>query len=275
MPKMPWPLRSIRPAINVFDRVGPDRVIALARRLGISTELTRLRPLSLGASCVIPLELAAAYGTLVNGGRSVQPIFVKRIEARGKVLFDQTSVFDPMLPPGRRLDRMVAHLTSSTEEPALDPQSAFMMSSMLRDVVTRGTGVPARSLPWPAAGKTGTTNKNTDAWFVGFTGRVVAAVWLGHDDPSKVLGRRQDGGRAALPLWMKLVRLAEKGRSPVDLPGPEPEGLVRTAVDRETGLLARPGAGGSAELYFRAGTEPTEVAGHSSGGDVARDAHSF
>src|SRR5690606_23830929 len=94
---------------------------------------------------------------------------------------------------------------------ALDAGSAFRISDMLADVVRRGTGADARRLGRPAAGKTGTTNDNTDAWFAGYTGRVVAVVWVGHDDPRKTLGGRQDGAHAALPLWMDLVRLAEDG----------------------------------------------------------------
>jgi penicillin-binding protein 1A len=128
---------------------------------------------------------------------------------------------------------------------------------MLADVVQRGTGTAARSLGWPAAGKTGTTNDNSDAWFVGYTARLVAAVWIGHDDPSQLLGPRQDGGRAALPLWMQLVAVAEGGRTPRPVPGAPPPGLVRARVDRETGLLARP-CGAGLDLWFRRGTEPRE-----------------
>jgi penicillin-binding protein 1A len=136
-----------------------------------------------------------------------------------------------------------------------------MVTSMLRDVVRRGTATAARRFPQPVAGKTGTTNDNTDAWFVGFTARAVAAVWVGYDDPSKTMGRRDDGSHAALPIWLEVMGEAEGDRRPVPLPGEPPDGMVRARVDRETGLLARPGAGGAVELVFRAGTEPTQQVG--------------
>ena len=131
---------------------------------------------------------------------------------------------------------------------------------MMSAVIARGTAAAAAALGRPAAGKTGTTNDNTDAWFVGFTGRVLGAVWVGFDDPAHKLGPEGDGAHAALPLWMRAVRAAEGSRPPSAVPGPPPDGMERAAIDRETGLLAAPGTGGL-PLWFRPGTAPTEVAG--------------
>jgi penicillin-binding protein 1A len=131
---------------------------------------------------------------------------------------------------------------------------------MLAAVVSRGTATAANALDRPTAGKTGTTNDNTDAWFVGFTGRVLAAVWLGFDDPTHKLGTDGDGRRAALPLWVRAIRTAEANRPTVPVPGPPPAGMERVSIDRETGLLAAPGAPGLA-LWFKAGSAPTESAG--------------
>ena len=252
-----WSLNA--PAIDVLDRVGPRRVVELARRLGITTPIEEVRPLVLGSSCVRPIELAGVYAVFARGGLGGAPVFVVRARRERDVLIDRGSPSDPWIDPARRLDRMAARaLERAAAEPLLDPETAYQVGAMLADVVARGTAADARSLGRPAAGKTGTTNDNSDAWFVGYTARLVAAVWIGHDDPSRLLGRRQDGGRAALPLWMQLVAAAEGNRPARAVPGAPPPGLVRARIDRETGLLARPGApgGGSIDLWFRRGTEP-------------------
>ena len=248
------------PAVDVLDRVGSRRVIDLARRLGITSELDDVRPLALGASCVIPLELARAFAIIARLGQPLEPVTVVRVRRGDSVIADRAHPNDPTLAPDRRLDRLVA-VAGRERDPLIDPASAFLLTSMLRDVVRRGTATAAQAIGRPAAGKTGTTNENSDAWFVGFTARIVAAVWLGHDNPAVTLPRGAGGSRAALPLWVELVRLAEGDRSPAPVPGEPPGGLVRVRVDRETGLRALPGAGGGIDLYFKAGTEPSATAG--------------
>ena len=254
------------PAIDVFDRVGSTRVIELARRLGITSELDDVRPLVLGASCVLPVDLAGAFTVFARGGTRSEPVFVVRVIRRGEVIVDRASPYDPTLDPARRIDRLVASIGEAAErEPVLDDETAWLMSNMLRDVVRRGTGTKAQLVGRPAAGKTGTTNENSDAWFVGYTGRVVSAAWVGHDNPKHGLGSSNDGSHAALPLWVKVVRLAEDGRDPRPVPGDPPWTLVRARIDRETGYLSQPGAGGSVELYFKRGTAPTRSAGQVQG----------
>ena len=247
------------PAVDVLDRVGFGPVIDLARRLGITSELARVRPLALGASCVVPLELGGAFAVFARQGTRVDPVFVVRVRRGDQVLLERAAPRDPTLAADRRLDLLVGAL--APPERALDAGSAFLISDMLADVVRRGTGADARRLGRPAAGKTGTTNDNTDAWFAGYTGRVVAVVWVGHDDPRRTLGARQDGSHAALPLWMDLVRLAEDDRPPRALAGAPPPELERVRVDQATGLVARPGAGGAVALWFKPGTAPTQEAG--------------
>ena len=263
------------PAVDVLDRVGGERVIELARKLGITTKLDDVRPLALGASCVVPIELARAYAAFARGGRQAQPTFVVRVWRDGQILFDRASPQDPAIDHARRLDRLAA-ATEDVAQPLLDPETSYMITAMLRDVVQRGTATTARALGRPAAGKTGTTNDNSDAWFVGFTARTLAAVWIGNDDPAKVLGAGNDGAHAALPLWVQLVELAEGGRTPRPVLGDPPPGLVRAVVDRETGLLAEPGGGG-VELWFRRGTQPTERAADAPGvpADLSRASGEF
>jgi penicillin-binding protein 1A len=275
------------PAIDVLDRVGVDAVIQLARRLGIATTVADVRPMALGASCVKPFELARAYAVLARRGWAIAPRLVVRVRRGDEIVFDVAPPDDAGLDPARRFDRLAAvaglepdgriGAESPTRGRVLDERSAFLIDDLLSQVITRGTATAARGLGRPAAGKTGTTNDNTDAWFLGFTARVTAAVWVGHDDPTIDLGPRDDGARAALPLWLHSVRAAEGTRPPIAVPGPAPDGLERVRVDRETGLLAAPGAGGAIELWFKQGTAPTEVAGRPGSGaaDFGRTTREF
>ncbi len=272
------------PAIDVLDRVGPAPVIALARRLGITTPITGLQPMALGASCVKPIELARAYAIVARRGWDVLPRTIVRVRHGDDVLIDDAAPEDPWLDPGRRLDRLaaVAGLDPAERVGApggalIEEPRAFILDDMLTGVIQRGTATAARALGRPAAGKTGTTNDSTDVWFVGFTARVVAAVWFGHDQPSRALPRGADGAHAALPTWMHLVRSAEGTRPPGAVPGPAPRGVERVRIDRETGLRAAPGAGGGVDLWFIDGTAPAERADAPApaGVDHARTAREF
>ncbi len=255
------------PAIDVFDRTGPAAIIQLARRLGITAALPSVRPMALGAACVKPLELARAFAVIARRGWAVPKRFVVRVRRGDQVLLDEAVPQDPWIDPARRFDRLAA---TSARDPAdrldatggrlVDEHTAFQLQDMMRAVVERGTAAAASGLGRPAAGKTGTTNDNTDAWFIGFTGRALAAVWIGFDDPAHKLGSQGDGAHAALPLWMKAIRGAEGNRPTVALPGPPPDGMEEVSIDRESGLRAPAHAGGEA-LWFRKGTAPTEMAG--------------
>ena len=254
------------PAIDVFDRVGADNVIKLARRLGITTSLAEVRPMALGASCVKPIELARVFAIIARRGWAIAPRLAVRVRRGGDVLFDATVPEDPWLDPARRYDRLAAtagldpaERISATGGQLVQEPIAFQLIDMMRDVVERGTASGA-SLGRPAAGKTGTTNDNTDAWFIGYTGRALAAVWIGFDDPQTKLGSTGDGAHAALPLWVRAIRAAEGDRPKLPIPGEPPAGMERVSIDRESGLLAPPHSPGLS-LWFRAGTAPTEVVG--------------
>jgi len=271
------------PAIDVLDRIGTARVIAFARRLGISSAVADVRPMALGASCVKPIELARAYAVIARRGWAIAPRFAVRVRRGGEVLFDAAVPEDAWLDPARRLDRIAA---TAGEDPdgrigatggqLVDPRTAFQLGDMMAAVVSRGTATAANGIGRPIAGKTGTTNDNTDAWFVGYSGRVLAAVWLGFDDPMHKLGSDGDGAHAALPLWMRALRGAEGARPGVAVPGPPPAGMQRVAIDRESGLLAAPGTNGLA-VWFRDGTAPAEVSGQpgTSPTDFGRSAREF
>jgi penicillin-binding protein 1A len=271
------------PAIDVFERIGPRRVIEFARRLGITTDVTNLTPQALGASCVKPIELARAYAVIARRGWAIAPRFAIRVRRGDQTLFDVTVPEDPNLDPARRFDRLVA---LSGDEPdtrlgieggrLIDERIAFQLQDMMAAVTSRGTASAASSLGRPTAGKTGTTNDNTDAWFVGYSGRALVATWLGFDDPAHKLGRDGDGAHAALPLWMRAIAAAEGARRSIAVPGPPPPGMQRVGIDRESGLLASPGAP-ALGVWFRDGTAPTEVAGQpgTSPTDFGRSAREF
>ena len=252
------------PAIDVFERVGAAAVIALARRLGITTPLTDLRPMALGASCVKPIELARAYAVVAHGGWAIAPRFAVRVRRGEDVLFDASVPEDPWLDAAHRFDREAALAGTAPDVRVgaqggqlLDAGVAYQLTDMMGAVIARGTATAAKAIERPAAGKTGTTNDNTDAWFVGFTGRVLAAVWLGFDDPSRKLGHEGDGAHAAVPLWSKAIRAAEGARPRAAVPGQPPPGLERVAIDRASGLRS----GGGLAVWFRAGTVPPDTAG--------------
>ena len=225
-------------AIRVMDDVGPEHVVTFAHQLGIESELEPTLSLALGASGVRPIEMVNAYATFAAGGRWAPPRLISRIEGP-----DGDIELEAPDPP----------------RDVMTPAEAFMITSLLRSVVRGGTARRAgRALASrPAAGKTGTSNDARDAWFVGYTPNVVAGVWVGFDD-RRPLGRREGGGRSALPIWIDIIKAAV-GESPV-VDFPVPSGVVTARIDPETGLLAYEGLEGAIVEYFLDGTEPTEQA---------------
>jgi penicillin-binding protein 1A len=139
-------------------------------------------------------------------------------------------------------------------EPALSPAVAFLTTSLMRSVVEEGTATQVQELDRPAAGKTGTASEYRDAWFAGYTTRLVAAAWVGFDDHQPI-GPGETGGRAALPLWLEFMKAAHQGLPPSEFA--VPEGVVQVRIDPVNGLLAGSAVPGRLE-YFLEGTQPTE-----------------
>jgi len=161
--------------------------------------------MALGAGSATPLQLTAGYSVFANGGFRVKPYFIQRIvDGRGTVLFEQ-----PNVRAGINAER------------AIDERNAYVMTSMMRDVVRHGTATAAMSLGrGDLAGKTGTTNDFLDAWFGGFNANLVAVAWVGFDQP-KSLGRHETGGNVALPIWIRYMRVALKGAPETPLQAPK------------------------------------------------------
>ncbi len=232
-------------AVQLGQILGMDTIAALARRMGISSRVAPVPSSAIGASAVQPLDLVAAYTTFANLGTPVEPRFIHRIEdSRGRVV----------------LSREVRALP-----PALDPRVTFVVRDMMRDVVERGTASTIRRyLPEsvPVAGKTGTTNDNTDVWFIGLTPDLVAGVWLGFDKPVSIAAGA-GGGSLAAPIFGKMLAryYAENPKLVTAHAATQwnpPIGVIPGELDRETGLIAGDNTPSDRRYteYFVEGTEP-------------------
>ncbi|HEY9516311.1 MAG TPA: PBP1A family penicillin-binding protein [Gemmatimonadaceae bacterium] len=224
-------------AVRFSRAVGEARVAQLARANGITSPLRAVPSIALGALEVTPLELVVAYAPFANGGYRVRPRLVRRIVAGdGSVLWSNDV---------------------APRDSVLDPRDAFQLTSMLQSVVDNGTGNVVRSMGarGPIAGKTGTTNDGTDAWFVGYTPSIVAGVWFGYDAP-RSMGGAATGGRLAAPAWADFyVNGWPQGAR--DEAWRAPAGLVSRLIDSGNGQLAMEWCPVTRREWFRVGTEPT------------------
>lgn len=224
-------------AVRVSHGVGERRVIAAARRNGVSSPLEPVPAIALGAFEVSPLELVTAYAPFANGGARVTPRLVSEIDAPGGTILWSDRV---------------------RTEPAMDPQNAYEITAMLEGVVNFGTGRVVREMgvTGPVAGKTGTTNNNADVWFVGYTPTLVAGVWFGYDTPSPI-GHDATGGRLAAPAWASIIRAG--WREPDSSAWTPPPGMVPAVIDPESGQLAGPWCPQRTTEWFKPGTAPTDT----------------
>lgn len=229
---------SINPAsVWTLQKLGAKEVASFAADLGIESKLGADLSLALGSYEVTPMEMASAYATIASGGEVEAPILITRITA----------------PDGRE----IALGDRPAPRRVMDEAAAYVTTSLLTSVVDHGTGRGAKVLGRPIAGKTGTTNRSKDAWFVGFTPDIVTAVWTGYDDGA-TLGAGEAGATAALPAFVDFMRAAHKGKPVVDFP--QPSSVVRLRIDPTTGLLARSDQDDAIDEVFIAGTEPRAVA---------------
>lgn len=261
-------------SIRLLQAIDVNYAVNYAGRFGFGDEsLPRNLSLALGSGTVTPLDLASAYAVFANGGFRVAPYFIERIEdLTGQVLYQAE-------PPvvcreceraqgaegfGQGIGETVmagseAARPRNVAQRVISAQNAYLMTSMMRDVVQRGTATAARALGrQDLAGKTGTTNEQRDAWFCGFNSELVATGWVGFDKLYP-LGDRETGGHAALPIWIDFMKAALQG-VPDRLPE-QPPGLVTVRVDPETGLLANAKTPNAIFETFFAGSAPTQVSG--------------
>jgi penicillin-binding protein 1A len=224
-------------AVRVLLSLGPESAISYAHKLGIKSPLQPVYSLALGTGEVNLLEITSAYGTLAAGGVRAEPIFVKSVYDRDGKLLEENPVY---------------------REEVLSPQTSFLITSMLESVINEGTGRGARLMGFvePAAGKTGTTDDYTDAWFVGYTPDVVVGVWTGFDI-KRSMGRNMTGAIASLPTWTEIMKGYYRDRS--GDPFTEPEGIVHRVVCEKTGLLASAKCRRARREIFAEGTEPRRM----------------
>jgi penicillin-binding protein 1A len=224
-------------SIRVLEQTGIPFARQHVAKFGFN--MNRIPPymtMALGAGEVTPLALAAGYAVFANGGRAVTPWHLLKVtDKEGRVL----ERFEA--PPVRQ---------------AIDPRNAFITTSLLQDVIRRGTATAALKLGRSdIAGKTGTTNDHHDAWFAGFQATRVAVAWMGYDQP-RPLGSGETGGGTSLPIWVRYMQ--EVLPSTPEAPFYMPEGVITEEINKQTGELVEPGQGVT-EYFFQEFTQGTEV----------------
>lgn len=228
-------------SIRILQAIGPQYAQDYVTRFGFDP---RLHPayltMALGAGSATPLQMVAGYAVFANGGYRVQPYFIERItDASGAVLAESKPA-----------------LAGEGAERVIDPRNAFIVTSLMRDVVKLGTGARAMQLGRnDLAGKTGTTNDQVDAWFAGFQPGLVAVAWIGFDTPHS-LGDKETGGHAALPIWMSYMGKALKGIPQETFP--VPEGVDGVIINPDTGLREPTLVAGGLTEYFYHENLPAE-----------------
>jgi penicillin-binding protein 1A len=211
--------------VRVMQAIGPQYAQDYITRFGFDPKLhPAYLTMALGAGAATPMQMVSAYSVFANGGYRISPYVIARIlDAKGNVISEAT--------PAE---------AGGTAERAIDPRNAWIMTSLLKEVVRAGTATRALSLNRnDLAGKTGTTNENVDAWFCGYNADLVGVAWIGFDQP-KTLGTNETGANAALPIWISYMAKALKGAKEANLP--MPEGIVAAPINPETGLREEGGA---------------------------------
>jgi penicillin-binding protein 1A len=280
-------------SIRLLRNIGIEYARGYAENFGFErSEMPANLSMALGSASLSPLSMARGYAVFANGGHLVTPQYIRLItDARGRVAYETlpalicddcleestvpdekedlvektepafrpleiaTDFVDPDLANGGPVRKAIRMTPEESLAPqTISPQNAYLVRSMMMDVVRRGTGVRAMQLGRrDLAGKTGTTNEQRDAWFSGYNNHLVTSVWVGFDN-HEPLGRRELGGRAALPVWMEYMAVALEGLE--DQQPPMPEGLSQARIDPESGMLARLGNQDAIMEIFQAGRLP-------------------
>jgi penicillin-binding protein 1A len=220
--------------VRVAQEVGFDKISKITKSFGVYDDLPELLSVALGSAETTLIKLTNAYCTFVNGGKKVSPIFIDRIQdRRGKTIFNSDKRKCIGCEEISYLKDEIPSIKDNREQ-IISPETAYQITSMMEGVIKRGTGRKLRDLNLNLAGKTGTTNKNMDAWFLGFTSKLVIGTYVGFDEP-KSLGKYETGAKAALPIFRDFVKNVIKKRDALPFKIPKKINLV--IVDAETGLL--------------------------------------
>ncbi len=275
------------PTIKIVQSVQVPFLMQYVRRLGMSSALSPDLSISLGSTSISLVDLTKIYSLFPRLGRKISPVFLEKVTDRdGAVLEEKKipqvkatgasapvdSVVSSPAPVAEIRNSKVSfpeYPLASDPEQVLDPRVAYVMTHLMKEVVTFGTGHEAKNLGRQAAGKTGTTNEYMDAWFIGFTPGVITGVWVGYD-VQKGIGPGETGARAALPIWLNFMKEAVKGYPEDEFS--VPPGVVFATIDPVSGKLAAPNSSSAIKEAFIEGTEPTEVSdSESTGSEVQSD----
>ena len=241
-------------SIRILQDIGKQYAHQYISKFGFElSDFPRNLSLALGTATLTPMEVTPGWTVFANGGYKIEPYLIQRIDNRdGQTIF----LANPArTPAGKKTNTDSANseqlLAADDLEPQLqaerviDERTAYIMTSMLKDVITRGTGNKAMSLGrTDLAGKTGTTNESKDSWFAGYNSDVVTTVWAGFDQPES-LGRSEYGGTVALPIWIDYMAYALKDTPMHSMK--EPAGMMTLRIDPASGRIARPG---TPKAYF-------------------------
>ena len=218
--------------VRIAKIIGLDKILELSKELNIYDDIPELLSVSLGAAETTLLNLTSAYAPFVNGGKKINPKLISRIQdRRGKTIFQEQDRkcigCDKFINDGLKLPKI-----ESINKKIISEETAYQMTSILQGTVERGTAKKLRSLKVPLAGKTGTTNDNYDAWFIGFSSNLIIGVYIGFDNP-KTLGKNETGSKAALPIFKNFV---ENALFKEDFKDFEiPENIYLTSINYDTG----------------------------------------
>lgn len=254
--------------VRLAHDMGMKIVAEYAERFGVYDHLAPYLPMALGSGETTVMRMVSAYSVMANGGLQIKPSLIDRIQDRyGKTVYKHDE---------RSCDGCVAEEWTNQTEPelidkadqVLDPMTAYQITSMMEGVVLRGTATTLLELKRPIAGKTGTTNDEKDAWFIGFTPNLVVGLYIGFDQP-QTLGKGTTGGGLAAPIFKEFMAEALKDTPPVEFQ--VPEGMTLIAINRKTGMRANEGDAGTIMEAFKPGTGPADsywVIGMDAGGEM-------
>ncbi len=224
--------------VRIAKILGLQEILDLSKKLNIYDEIPELLSVSLGAAETTLIDLTSAYAPFVNGGKKIEPKLISRIQdRRGKTIYQEKSRkcigCDKFINEEIKLPKI-----ENTNDQVISEETAYQMTSILQGAVQRGTAKKLRSLNVPLAGKTGTTNNNYDAWFIGFSSNLIIGVYIGYDNP-KTLGKYETGSKAALPIFKDFVEMAlykeDFGEFKI------PENIYMTSLNYDTGVKSIPG----------------------------------
>ena len=254
--------------VRLAHDMGMKIVAEYAERFGVYDHLMRYLPMALGSGETTVMRMVSAYSVMANGGLQIKPSLIDRIQDRyGKTVYKHDERGCEGCVSTEWTNQTEPELIDNADQ-VLDPMTAYQITSMMEGVVQRGTATTLLELNRPIAGKTGTTNDEKDAWFIGFTPNLVVGLYVGFDQP-QTLGKGTTGGGLAAPIFKEFMAEALKDVPPVGFQ--VPEGMNLIAIDRKTGMRANEGEPGTIMEAFKPGTGPADtywVIGMDAGGEM-------